>query len=67
MMKRWIGAEYKKLKNKKENGKEKGYNVHSCAEQEGLPTADSGKSCSSHWILRLVYNRLRIPDTLITK
>ena len=43
----------KRVKNRgaNENGKEEGYNVHTCAEQEGLPAADGVKSRAIHWIL----------------
>jgi hypothetical protein len=48
---RRFGVERVKDRGTNENGKEKGYNVHSCAEQEGLPAADGVKSGSIHWIL----------------
>ena len=48
---RRFGVERIKHRGANKNGKEKGYNVHSCAEQEGLPAANCGKSSSIHWIL----------------
>ena len=59
-----FGVERVKYRGANENGKEKGYNVHSCAEQEGLPAANCGKSSSIHWILELVFKRLRIPKKI---
>jgi hypothetical protein len=57
---RGFGVERVKDRGANENGKEEGHNVHSCAEQEGLPAANGVKSGSIHWILRLVFKRLRI-------
>jgi hypothetical protein len=50
-MGRRLGVKGVKNRGANENGKEKGYNVHTCAEQEGLPAADCVKSSSVHWIL----------------
>jgi hypothetical protein len=57
---RGFGVERVKDRGANENGKEKGYNVHSCAKEEGLPAANGVKSSAIHWILRLVFKRLRI-------
>src|SRR6185437_17032339 len=57
---RRFGVERVKDRGANENGKEKGYNVHSCAKQKGLPATDGVKSRSVHWILTLVFNRYTV-------
>src|SRR5579871_2203616 len=47
---RRFGIESVKDRRTNKNGKEEGYNVHTCAEQERLPAADGVKSRAIHWI-----------------